>query len=590
MASVKSFDLYTCKVCLENMLDKNPRLLSCHHSFCTDCLKSVIKGGSILCPTCRKSTTVPDNDINSLVVNFMLQEVKAHLDEVHSSKVQFCQLCLSERAVLKCQECIELLCEDCSLKHSKVKTFKDHKLFKLCPKHKESMITHLCMKCVQPSCSKCVMMEHLDHEADIEMFDDGMKIIKQTISQYETDITAKVQTIRNWKENDDEKLENVKRTISKVEGIREYYLRKVKETEDVLEILYKDRQKGQEQQKEYEIKMKEFMTVKHALQISQDINNDILDTFKSLKNEIKGILHETEGENLRFKPEKINIRHPETNENVNCKINEKQEIYFGKPELIKTIRCPWKHRWSSPWNLSKVDDDCVLICDWNIDFITMAHISNKPKVKIPAQYGCVRDACLFHDCLYTAYNNFITKRSFNNGATGPELKYNPYIYDINSMKVISESCVLLLSRSEKRITEFNPNNNHTKIVARNLQDPVHVNIMRSEGKVLYFVTCRETHSVDVYDEGWKLVRTFGRQGQADGQMRHPWRTTFTKQGILVADEFNHRICLYSIQGKFIKHILTRNDGISNPWGLLFTTPFLWLSHGGPSVKCYKLCQ
>ena len=49
------------------------------------------------------------------------------------------------------------------------------------------MITHLCMECVQPSCSKCVMMEHLDHEADIEMFDDGMKLIKENITQYEND-------------------------------------------------------------------------------------------------------------------------------------------------------------------------------------------------------------------------------------------------------------------------------------------------------------------------------------------------------------------------------------------------------------------
>ena len=75
MASAKSFDLYTCKVCLENMLDKNPRLLSCHHSFCTDCLKKVMKGGVILCPTCREKTIVPNKEISSLKVNFMLQRI-----------------------------------------------------------------------------------------------------------------------------------------------------------------------------------------------------------------------------------------------------------------------------------------------------------------------------------------------------------------------------------------------------------------------------------------------------------------------------------------------------------------------------------
>ena len=590
MASVKSFDLYTCKVCLENMLDKNPRSLLCLHTFCTDCLKKVMKGGAILCPTCRKSTTVPDKDINNLVVNFMLQEVKAHLDEVHSSKALFCQLCLSESAVLKCQECIELLCEDCSLKHSKVKTFKDHKLFKLCPKHKESMITHLCMKCVQPSCSKCVMTEHLDHEADIEIFDEGMKIIKQTISQYEIDIEVKAQTIGKWKDEDNEKLENVERIIVNVEDIREYHLQKVKEAEDVLGILNNDKLKGKEQQKKYKVKMNEFKTLKNALKRSQDVNNDMLASFKGLKNKIENILQETEEEKLRFIPKEINILDPRTKESVTHNNNDKAEIYLEKPETVKAISCPGNQKWNQPWNLSSVDGGCVLISDWDKDFITMVYSSDRPTVKIPAQYGCVKDACLFKDSLYTAYDNFITKRTFNNGIAGPEVKYNPNINGIWSMKVLNKSCVLLLSYNQKRIIEFNPNNNQTKTEVKNLKNPVHVNIMRSEGELLYLVTCCGTHSVDVYDEGWKLVRTFGGHGEADGQMMYPRSSTYTKQGILVADQSSHRISLYSTEGKFIKHIFTKIDGISYPVSLSFTRPFLWLSHSGPFVKCYKLCH
>ena len=590
MASVKSFDLYTCKVCLENMLDKNPRSLLCLHTFCTDCLKKVMKGGAILCPTCRKSTTVPDNDINNLVINFMLQEVKAHLDEVHSSKALFCQLCLAERAVLKCQECIELLCEDCSIKHSKVKTFKDHILFKLCPKHKESMITHLCMKCVQPSCSKCVMMEHLDHEADIETFDEGMKQIKESISQFEADIDVKVQAIRKWKGEDNEKLENVKRTISKVKDIRQYYLQKVKEAEDVLGILDKEKQKGQEQQKKYEVKMNEFKTLKNALKRPEDVNNDILASFKGLKNKIENILQETEEEKLRFFPKEINILDPQTKESVTCNINDEPEIYLEKPELVKTISCPGNQQWRQPWNISSVDGGCVLISDWDKDFITMVYSSDTPTVKIPAQYGKVRDACLFKDSLYTAYKNFITKRTFNNGRAGPEVKYNPDINDIYSMKVLNESCVLLLSYDQNRIIEFNHNNNQTKDVVCNLKNPVYVNIKRSEGEVLYLVSCHGTHSVDVYDEGWKMVRTIGGHGHAGIHMKNPRSSTYTKEGILVADLSNFRISSYSTEGKFVKHILTKNDGISSPVGLSFTRPFLWVTYSGASVICYKLCQ
>ena len=589
MASVKSFDLYTCKVCLENMLDKNPRLLSCHHSFCTDCLKKVIKDDIILCPTCREETVVPSRNIISLKANVMLHEVKAHLDEVHSSKASFCHLCLAESAVLKCQECVQLLCEDCSLKHNQVKTFKDHKLFKLCLKHAEGMITHLCMKCVQPSCSKCVMTEHLGHEADVEMFDDGMKLIKENIVQYETDIEVRAQVIRKWKDEDKKKLEDIERTISKVEDIREFYLQKAKVAEDILEILKKDKEQGKEGQKEYELKMNDFKTVKDALKRSQDVNSDNLVDFKNLRNEIDNILHESREEYLRFSPEEINILDPRTKENV--KIYDKPEIYLEKPELVKTISCHGDQKWGSPLNIPSVGDECVLISDWNKDFITLAYSSDKPEVKIPAQYGKVRDACLFKDSLYTAYENYITKRTFNNDTAGPEVKHNPNINDIWSMKVLNESCVLLQSYSEKRIAEFNPNINQTRTVVSNLKEPVHVNMMRSEGEVLYLVSYYRTHSVEVYDEEWKLVCTIGGHGQADGQMMYPWGTTITKQGILVADYENGRISLYSTEGKFIKHILTRDDGIGNPRDLSYTRPLLWMSHEGPpSVKCYKLCQ
>ena len=506
-------------------------------------------------------------------------------------KLCFCQLCLAESAVLKCQECIQLLCDDCSLKHNEVKTFKDHKLFKLCPKHAEGMITHLCMKCVQPSCSKCVMTEHLDHESDIEMFDEGMKLIKENITQYEADIELTIQAVKNSKDEDYEQLESVERTISKVKDIREYHLKKAKEAEDVLEILYKDKEKGQKRQKEYKVKMKEFNNVMDALKRSRDVDSDVLVAFKSLKQEAEKLLNEAKERKLMFVREEINIPGSRTNEYVTYTISDNPEIYLEKPELVKTISCPGNQEWGSPYNISSVDDDCVLISDWDKDFITMAYSLDKPSVKIPAQYGCVRDACLFNDSLYTAYDNFITKRTFNNGTAGPEVKYNPNINDIYSMKILNESCIVLLSQSENRISEYNPKYNQTKIVVSNLKDPVHVNIMRSEGEVLYLVTCDGTDSVDVYDEGWKLVRAFGGYGQADGQMWNPFGTTISKQGILVADTSNGRISLYSTEGKFIKHILTNNDGIGYPVGLSYARSFLWLSHSGPiSVKCNKLSE
>ena len=131
------------------------------------------------------------------------------------------------------------------------------------------------------------------------------------MSQHETDIEVKIQTIRTLKGEDDEKLENIEQTISKVKDFREYYIQKIREAEDALEILKKDKEKGQEQQKEYEVKMNELKGVKQALKRPKDVSNDtsVLVTFKSLK--IANILLETEAENLRFNPVEIKIFGPQ---------------------------------------------------------------------------------------------------------------------------------------------------------------------------------------------------------------------------------------------------------------------------------------
>ncbi len=59
---------WECSVCLDEY--KDPRLLSCYHTYCTDCLEDLLKAGCerpscIRCPECKEYTKVSDN-INSV--------------------------------------------------------------------------------------------------------------------------------------------------------------------------------------------------------------------------------------------------------------------------------------------------------------------------------------------------------------------------------------------------------------------------------------------------------------------------------------------------------------------------------------------
>ena len=56
-----SFELFECSVCLESLINKQPRLLSC-----TPCLQQLSAGNTVNCPKCRSPTRVPPGGVQAL--------------------------------------------------------------------------------------------------------------------------------------------------------------------------------------------------------------------------------------------------------------------------------------------------------------------------------------------------------------------------------------------------------------------------------------------------------------------------------------------------------------------------------------------
>ena len=106
-------DIYSCAVCMEHLLDRNPRYLSCHHSFCQQCLQRLTRNGQVSCPTCKAVTAVPNNDVTKLTMNFQLvqtMEREKELKEENRSALSSprCMICSSPVAN-KCGKCKPIL-------------------------------------------------------------------------------------------------------------------------------------------------------------------------------------------------------------------------------------------------------------------------------------------------------------------------------------------------------------------------------------------------------------------------------------------------------------------------------------------------
>ena len=78
----------------------------------------------------------------------------------------------------------------------------------------------------------------------------------------------------------------------------------------------------------------------------------------------------------------------------------------------------------------------------------------------------------------------------------------------------------------------------------------------------------DNHCVKVFDSSGRFILKFGSEGSGDGQLKFPRGVVVDHDGnILVADRNNDRICQFSPRGNFLRHLLTKKDGIRDPYGL-----------------------
>ncbi|XP_078667840.1 uncharacterized protein LOC144909631 [Branchiostoma floridae x Branchiostoma belcheri] len=134
-----SSDFLECKICLVVPF-KDPKVLSCLHTFCKDCLHVLVMQPGVViqnkfeCPTCRAETELPEAGVAGLKDNFFVASlsdtVKAHESLVGSNKEDnnnktSCDHC-EEVAVQGCLDCEEFLCDECACTHRRSKRTRGH--------------------------------------------------------------------------------------------------------------------------------------------------------------------------------------------------------------------------------------------------------------------------------------------------------------------------------------------------------------------------------------------------------------------------------------------------------------------------------
>ena len=200
----------------------------------------------------------------------------------------------------------------------------------------------------------------------------------------------------------------------------------------------------------------------------------------------------------------------------------------------------------------------------------------------------VNGLAVFENYIYIAQNKSITRVSqFNED----KVLYNPGIGENINKILVEDQFSILISTGygqNGKIYRFDIDKKNTTMLTQNLSYPTYINKTDQQGSVKYIVTETGSHQIKVYDQKWNIVRVIGKRGYNDGELNCPYSTAITELGILVADCNNNRVSHFTLEGEFLSHVITKQDGLENPAGIAYRFPYLWVCTGSGDVKCYEL--
>ncbi|CAG5117191.1 unnamed protein product [Candidula unifasciata] len=207
-----------CRLCESTI--KSPKILSCLHEFCEECLKKKLESEKeenglptsplakewmmdvIRCPICEQKTRLPDKGVSGLLSDTVLEDL---IESNHGGEKQIgCTSCKAgDNAVAKCRTCENLLCPNCVTAHQFMRCFEDHKVVTFeemintgegtehllsrpvfCTIHIVESIKFFCTSCLVPACGECIQKSHNTPDHIVKQLAEVVGAKKETLADF----------------------------------------------------------------------------------------------------------------------------------------------------------------------------------------------------------------------------------------------------------------------------------------------------------------------------------------------------------------------------------------------------------------------
>ena len=214
---------------------------------------------------------------------------------------------------------------------------------------------------------------------------------------------------------------------------------------------------------------------------------------------------------------------------------------------------------------------------------------------VPPIYTCTQDSYIqgiitYNDLVFILQEKgYITKYTLKDVSnTVVTNKVDVGVLYSGTLKEYNQ--LLLPDWSNNEVFVYNNDEHSKQVVITDVKGPVSVACNQDHSVI---AVCEYNgHCVSLYNRSYVKQTTIGSEGNADGCLLHPHSVSFLPSGsLLVADAGNNRVCEFTQQGAFIRHVITSDHGINQPVSLSYSHPHLWVSCiSGKNVKRFKIYE
>ena len=569
-----------CGICLDQY--KDPKLLSCFHVFCKECLERLVlqeEGQSILrCPNCRRATAVPPQGVSGLQSDFHahhLFEIKDTLTKAKEPHKTQCEKCEKSTATNFCRDCGKFVCKKCTELHQMWKDLATHQIVTMqdiqadtatlippkkkvlyCPKHKESVLKIYCETCNELICTDCTIRLHQGHQYDV---------ISDTFPKHKQEIADQLEPVKHHLDTVNQALHNFDARSKEIQDQRAAIQADIhKEIDQLHQALEQRRTEliGQlDQLTQHKLK---------SLAAQRDLVELLHTQLTSCLEYVEGSLTTgTQGEILEMKApllKQINRINTDFNPDTLAPEEEADILLVADSDLHHACEKFAKVVVAQPAHPDKCYATGNGLKSATVEELTTVLVhavdedgkeTKQPVKDLAAELVRITNATRAECQVRRA------------GGSKYEIQYQPATRGQHQLHIRINGKNIKGSPYTVMVAMPSPKSLGKPVRSiGNLQKPWGIAV-NSKGHII--VAERTRHCVSVFTPEGQKIRSFGSKGSAHGHFNEPCGVAVDRDdNIIVTDRYNHRIQKFTSEGKFLMTVGTSGRGplqFSSPSGI-----------------------